>query len=422
MNNTHPSNLKVRRLSDLPEIPQEHLQESVLYATADNKDWKVGVSTYLPHVVDELREEIEGIAEGPQGPVGPEGPEGPMGPQGPEGPQGQQGPAGTDGAAGAQGPRGPQGEIGPQGPEGPEGPQGPEGPAGEDGAGIEISGSAPTYADLPDDLGPGDAGSGYLVQSDGKLYIWDGTQWPADEAGAAFRGPQGPEGPEGPQGPQGDRGPEGATGNTGADGEAATVDVGTVYTGAAGSGASVQNVGTPNEAIFDFVIPRGDKGETGEQGIPGEKGDDGTAATVAAGTTSTGSPGSYATVTNVGTENAAVFNFMIPRGEQGPPGEGSVSAPSVVPVNAVATLDETHVNAMCEKSAEGNITLTVPPDLGEPGDAIFFVNNAASGSLVIGRGAGVTILTYGSNANITIPANRAALIVRTTTDNKWIRA
>ena len=100
MNNTHPSNLKVRRLTDLPEIPQERLEESVLYATADNKDWKVGASTYLPYVVDVLRQEIAGIAEGPEGPVGPRGDQGSAGPEGrrgPEGPQGERGFSGKDG-------------------------------------------------------------------------------------------------------------------------------------------------------------------------------------------------------------------------------------------------------------------------------------------------------------------------------------
>lgn len=41
----------------------------------------------------------------------------------------------------------------------------------------------------------------------------------------------------------------------------------------------------------------------------------GAAATIAVGTVSTGSPGSSATITNVGTSNAAVFNFSIPAGQ-----------------------------------------------------------------------------------------------------------
>lgn len=48
---------------------------------------------------------------------------------------------------------------------------------------------------------------------------------------------------------------------------AATVAIGTVETGAAGTDASVTNSGTGMSAVFDFVIPRGEKGETGD-GLP----------------------------------------------------------------------------------------------------------------------------------------------------------
>jgi hypothetical protein len=71
-------------------------------------------------------------------------------------------------------------------------------------------------------------------------------------------------GESGPQGPQGEQGIQGIQG------EAATIEVGTVSTGAAGSSASVVNAGTENDAIFNFVIPRGDQGIQGIQGIPGE--------------------------------------------------------------------------------------------------------------------------------------------------------
>ncbi len=62
---------------------------------------------------------------------------------------------------------------------------------GADGAGIEIAGSVATHAALPGGLGPGNAGEGYLVEADGKLYIWSGTAFPADGSGVEFRGPQG---------------------------------------------------------------------------------------------------------------------------------------------------------------------------------------------------------------------------------------
>ena len=72
---------------------------------------------------------------------------------------------------------------------------------------------------------------------------------------------------------------DGEGGSPGETGTAATIEVGTVTTGEAGSSASVTNSGTTSAAVFDFVIPRGDKGEKGDpgpQGPQGEKGDTGT--------------------------------------------------------------------------------------------------------------------------------------------------
>ena len=72
---------------------------------------------------------------------------------------------------------------------------------------------------------------------------------------------------------------DGEGGSSGEAGTAATIEVGTVITGEAGSSAAVTNSGTTSAAVFDFVIPRGDKGEKGDpgpQGPQGEKGDTGT--------------------------------------------------------------------------------------------------------------------------------------------------
>ena len=60
------------------------------------------------------------------------------------------------------------------------------------------------------------------------------------------------------KGPQGETG---ATGPQGAQGEAATINVGTVSTTAYGNAAQVTNVGTENDAVFNFVIPQGKPGE-----------------------------------------------------------------------------------------------------------------------------------------------------------------
>ena len=102
--------------------------------------------------------------------------------------------------------------------------------------------------------------------------------------------------------------PRGDTGNTGATGTAATIAAGTTTTGAAGSSATVVNSGTSSAAVFDFTIPQGNTGATGATGATG------TAATIAVGTTTTGAAGTAATVTNVGTSGAAIFDFSIPQG------------------------------------------------------------------------------------------------------------
>ena len=82
-------------------------------------------------------------------------------------------------------------------------------------------------------------------------------------------------------------------------GKSATIAVGTVDTGAAGSTTTVTNSGTPLNAVLDFVIPKGDT------------------ATVAIGTVQTGASGTSASVVNSGTANDAVLDFVIPRGMDG---------------------------------------------------------------------------------------------------------
>lgn len=81
----------------------------------------------------------------------------------------------------------------------------------------------------------------------------------------------------------------GPTGPTGPQGSgSATIEVGTVTTGEPGSQASVTNVGTDENVILDFVIPQGVTGPTGPRG---------NAPTFGIGTVETGLPGSEAQVT-----------------------------------------------------------------------------------------------------------------------------
>ena len=92
---------------------------------------------------------------------------------------------------------------------------------------------------------------------------------------------------------------------------APTVTVGTTFTGAPGTSAVVTNSGTPQNAVLNFVIPRGETGAVGATGLPGAP------ATVTVGTTTTGAPGTNAAVTNSGTPQNAVLNFTVPAGETG---------------------------------------------------------------------------------------------------------
>lgn len=150
-----------------------------------------------------------------------------------------------------------------RGPQGPKGDQGDQGPAGQDGAGIEIAGSVATYAELPTNLGSANAGEGYLVEADGRLYIWNGTAFPSNGSGVEFRGPQGPQGVKGDQGDQGIQGvqgPKGDTGNQGIQGERGEKG----DTGDQG----IQGV----QGVPGVKGDKGDKGDTGSAGAPGTNG------------------------------------------------------------------------------------------------------------------------------------------------------
>lgn len=173
-------------------------------------------------------------------------------------------------------------------------PKGDKGDKGDAGAGLVITGSVATYADLPNDLGPEDAGKAYFVEADGKLYVWSGTQFPAEGEGSQFEGPQGPAGQDG---------------QDGADGQAATITVGSTTTLTPGSSATVTNSGTTSAAILDFGIPAGAKGETGETGP---------ANTLSIGTVE---GGDTAAATITGTAPNQTLNLTLPKGDKGDTGD-----------------------------------------------------------------------------------------------------
>ena len=110
-------------------------------------------------------------------------------------------------------------------------------------------------------------------------------------------------------------------------GRAATIAIGTITTGAAGTNASVTNVGTSGEAVFNFTIPMGDTVELRISGgyLQWKNTTAATwtnilkiadiTATIDIGTVTTGDPNTDVSVTNSGAGKDAVFNFTIPRGD-----------------------------------------------------------------------------------------------------------
>lgn len=92
---------------------------------------------------------------------------------------------------------------------------------------------------------------------------WTNKAGLANPPSVNIKGDKGDQGLQGIQGVQGVKGDTGAKGDRGATGAAATIRIGTVTTGASGSEAVVTNVGTDNDAVFNFRLPRGEKGADG---------------------------------------------------------------------------------------------------------------------------------------------------------------
>lgn len=285
---------------------------------------------------DEFHVELEEV-----GPVNPvqivQGPEGKPGAKGEKGEPGERGLPGEKGEKGEKGEHGPQGKQGPQGKKGEKGEKGDPGEKGEKG-----------------DRGPAVAVNIGNVEHGDKARVWDsGT---TEKVVLNFvlprgeKGEQGEPGKKGEKGERGDAGPQGLTGergkgatvtigsvtkgvepsvtNSGTEidsvlnfvlpkGDAATVKVGKVVSGAK---AAVTNSGTANDAVLNFTLPKGDQGIQGVRGPQGIQGIQGKAATVRIGTVT---KGEEASVTNAGTENDAILNIVLPKGDQGVPGTTS---------------------------------------------------------------------------------------------------
>ena len=97
------------------------------------------------------------------------------------------------------------------------------------------------------------------------------------------------------------QGPPGPQGQQGEPGAAATVTVGTVTTGEPGTDAIVTNSGTENAAVLNFTIPKGETGAVGAVGPRGPKGDTGETGPAGAGVPDGGTFGQLLGKTESGT-------------------------------------------------------------------------------------------------------------------------
>jgi len=238
---------------------------------------------------------------------------------------GVNGAAGATGAAGAQGAAGLQGPAGQQGQAGPAGAAGANGAPGLHYMGAFSS--ATNYA-LNDGVVWGGSMYLSLAAGN-RGNVPDGSpSWWGLLAQAGAAGPAGAAGAAGPVGATGAAGPVGATGAMGSAGQPGMVYRGgwnspTNYQ----TGDAVLFGGTTYLAQMSNSAAQPDQVPSAwsvlaQGGSAGPTGPTGSGATVQIGTVTTGAAGSSATVTNSGTGTAAVLNFTIPQGTAGASGMG----------------------------------------------------------------------------------------------------
>lgn len=228
---------------------------------------------------------------------------------------------------------------------------------------------------------------------------------------------------QGPTGPKGEKGDAGLRGEKGA----STIKVGITET-VDFENASVTNVGSEDDLILNFKIPRGKEGPigpTGErgpagpegpagaQGLKGERGEQGPS-TIKIGNVTTGDPGTEAEITNTGDEKDLVLNFKIPRGNIGPKGEQGETGPRGLPgeigITEHITIDETKTLEAGEEASvvddfysyQHHLTFNIPK--GEKGDVGPQGPAGMAGTIAYG-------LRYINKAQeITVPANNDLIL------------
>ena len=195
-------------------------------------------------------------------------------------------------------------------------------------------------------------------------------------------GPTGPTGPTGPAGPQGP----------------ASIAVGVTTTTDPGTNASVTNVGTDDNVILNFNIPKGETGPIGPQGIPGIEGPTGP-------TGPTGPQG--------------LQGLQGLQGIQGPTGPTGPAGPT-----AIETYGRKYNTSTDNISLETNIAQNIPLGNNGPTNNI---TTATQNTLTITEN-GVYLVEYGfsgsssTNATLTVEVNQNANAIGGTSIVKTVTA
>ena len=207
----------------------------------------------------------------------------------------------------------------------------------------------------------------------------------------------GPTGPTGPQGP-------------------ASIAVGVTTTTDPGTNASVTNVGTDDNVILNFNIPRGETGPIGPQGIPGTEGPTGP-------TGPQGLQGLQGIQGPTGpTGPAGPQGLQGLQGIQGPTGPTGPTGPAGP--TAIETYGRKYNTSTDNISLETNIAQNIP--LGNNGPANN-ITTATQNTLTITEN-GVYLVEYGfsgsssTNATLTVEVNQNANAISGTSIVKTVTA
>lgn len=197
------------------------------------------------------------------------------------------------------------------------------------------------------------------------------------------------------------KGPKGEKGDKGEPGPS-TIQIGSVETVEPYENAMVENVGTSEDVVLNFKIPKGEqgvegkigpqgligpkgeKGDMGPQGLKGDKGEPGPS-TIQIGSVETINPSEEAQVINVGTPVDVVLDFKIPKGEKGEKGEPGQAGKEFVSSYGIRySMTDTQVNLV-----QGVDTVIPLPEKG----VAFFTEYPDNNSIKI-KETGVYLVSY----------------------------